>query len=210
MPFNQEQENYIKERFTQVEQKELNLVNWDSFITNLRTEITEINQCIEEEINLWIKNNYTIRLIILGEAPLSFDYFFYNKQRTFLTGLKEYYKTTNPNLKNVLRQNGIFILDTYRFPIKTKYYDSSAGGILFDEIYFNEKFQQLRELGLIDDNTKIVFRYKKLFKRNYIMVNKNILNKHIKNANKNPVSLYASGEYGNVFLSPEVIEYLNF
>jgi hypothetical protein len=210
MPFNQEQENYIKERFTQVEQKELNLVNWDSFITNLRTEIAEINQCIEEEINLWIKNNYTIRLIILGEAPLSFDYFFYNKQRTFLTGLKEYYKTTNPNLKNVLRQNGIFILDTYRFPIKTKYYDSSAGGILFDEIYFNEKFQQLRELGLIDDNTKIVFRYKKLFKRNYIMVNKNILNKHIKNANKNPVSLYASGEYGNVFLSPEVIEYLNF
>lgn len=210
MPFNQEQENYIKEQFTQVEQKELNLVNWDSFITNLRTEITEINQCIEEEINLWIKNNYTIRLIILGEAPLSFDYFFYNKQRTFLTGLKEFYKTTNPNLKNVLRQNGVFILDTYRFPIKTKYYDSSAGGILFDEIYFNEKFQQLRELGLIDDNTKIVFRYKKLFKRNYIMVNKNILNKHIKNANKNPVSLYASGEYGNVFLSPEVIEYLNF
>ncbi len=210
MPFNQEQENYIKERFTQVEQKELNLVNWDSFITNIRTEITEINQCIEEEINLWIKNNYTIRLIILGEAPLSFDYFFYNKQRTFLTGLKEYYKTTNPNLKNVLRQNGVFILDTYRFPIKTKYYDSSAGGILFDEIYFNEKFQKLRELGLIDDNTKIVFRYKKLFKRNYIMINKNILNKHIKNANKNPVSLYASGEYGNVFLSPEVIEYLNF
>lgn len=210
MPFNQEQENYIKEQFTQVEQKELNLVNWDSFITNLRTEITEINQCIEEEINLWIKNNYTIRLIILGEAPLSFDYFFYNKQRTFLTGLKEFYKTTNPNLKNVLRQNGVFILDTYRFPIKTKYYDSSAGGILFDEIYFNEKFQQLRELGLIDDNTKIVFRYKKLFKRNYIMVNKNILNKHIKNANKNPVSLYASGEYGNVFLSQEVIEYLNF
>ncbi len=210
MPFNQEQENYIKEQFTQVEQKELNLVNWDSFITNLRTEITEINQCIEEEINLWIKNNYTIRLIILGEAPLSFDYFFYNKQRSFLTGLNEFYKTTNPNLKNVLRQNGVFILDTYRFPIKTKYYDSSAGGILFDEIYFNEKFQQLRELGLIDDNTKIVFRYKKLFKRNYIMVNKNILNKHIKNANKNPVSLYASGEYGNVFLSPEVIEYLNF
>jgi hypothetical protein len=83
MPFNQEQENYIKERFAQVEQKELNFVNWVSFITNLRTEIAEINQCIEDEINLWINNNYTIRLIILGEAPLSFDFFFITNKEIF-------------------------------------------------------------------------------------------------------------------------------
>ena len=208
MPFNQEQENYIKERFAQVEQKELNLVNWASFITNLKTEITKINLCIEEEINLWINNNCTIRLIILGEAPLSFDYFFYNKQRSFLTGLKDFYTTTNPNLKNVLRQNGIFVLDTYKFPIKTEYYDRVAGAVLFDNCYLNNKFQQLRDLELINNDTKIVFRYKKLHRRNDILLNVNITNSYLKNAEGQPISLYSDGEYGLVTLSSEVIEYL--
>lgn len=208
MPFNQEQENYIRTRFSKVEKIELNDENWIEFDAPLDDQILAIDTCIEDEINLWINNNYTIRLIVLGEAPLSFINFFYHKEGNFLTGLRNLYETTNPELKNVLRQNGIFVLDAYRFPIKTGYYDRAAGAILFDEVYLNDKFKQLRDLHLINDSTKIVFRYKKLFRRNYIIQNENIINTYLTNANGQPISLYANGEYGHVTLSPEVIAFL--
>lgn len=208
MPFNQEQENYIRRRFLQVENIELNDEIWNAFVANLNEQILAINTCIEEEINLWVNNNQTIRLIILGEAPLSFNKFFYNTQGNFLNGLKDFYNTTNPNLKDVLRQNGIFVLDTYKFPIKTGYYDRVAGAVLFDEIYLNNKFQELRNFGLVNDNTKIVFRYKKLFRRNNILLNVNIRNNYLKNAVEKAVSFYNGGEYGKVTLSPEVINFL--
>jgi hypothetical protein len=208
MPFKQEQENYIKRRFFQVEQIELNDENWNVFVTNLNEQIFAIENCINEEINFWINNNHTIRLIVLGEAPLSFNKFFYQTQGNFLTGLKKFYETTNPDLKNVLRQNGIFVLDAYRFPIKTGYYDGVAGAILFDEVYLNNKCQQLRNLGLINDDTKIVFRYQKLFERQHIINNENIINKYLTNVDRAPISLYANGEYGYVALSPEVIYFL--
>lgn len=208
MPFNQEQENYIRRRFLQVENIELNDEIWNAFVANLNEQILAINTCVDEEINLWVNNNQTIRLIILGEAPLSFNKFFYNTQGNFLNGLKDFYNTTNPNLKDVLRQNGIFVLDTYKFPIKTGYYDRVAGAVLFDEIYLNNKFQELRNFGLVNDNTKIVFRYKKLFERNYILRNVNIHNNHLTNEAGEPVSLYTGGERGYVTLSPEVINFL--
>ena len=207
MPFNQEQENYIRRRFLQVENIELNDEIWNAFVANLNEQILAINTCIEEEINLWVNNNQTIRLIILGEAPLSFNKFFYNTQGNFLNGLKDFYNTTNPNLKDVLRQNGIFVLDTYKFPIKPGYYDRVDGAVLFDEIYLNNKFQELRNFGLVNDNTKIVFRYKKLFRRNNILLNVNIRNNYLKNAVEKAVSFYNGGEYGKVTLPPEVINF---
>ena len=208
MPFNQEQENYIRRRFLQVENIELNDEIWNAFVADLNEQILAINTCIEEEINLWVNNNQTIRLIILGEAPLSFNKFFYNTQGNFLNGLKDFYNTTNPNLKDVLRQNGIFVLDTYKFPIKPGYYDRVDGAVLFDEIYLNNKFQELRNFGLVNDNTKIVFRYKKLFRRNHILLNVNIHNNYLKNAAEKAASFYNGGEYGKVTLSPEVINFL--
>lgn len=207
MPFTQEQENYIRRRFLQVEKIELNDEIWNTFVANLNEQVLAVENCIDEEINLWINNNQSVRLIILGEAPLSFNKFFYNNQGNFLNGLKDFYNTTNPNLKDVLRQNGIFVLDTYKFPIKTGYYDRVAGAVLFDEIYLNNKFQELRNLGLVNDNTKIVFRYRKLFRRNHILQNTNIHNNYLTNALE-PVSLYNGGEYGYVTLSPEVINFL--
>ncbi len=208
MPFNQEQENYIRRRFLQVENIELNDEIWNAFVANLNQQILAIINCIEEEIKLWVKNNHTIRLIILGEAPLSFNKFFYNTQGNFLNGLKDFYNATNDNLKVVLRQKGIFVLDTYKFPIKTGYYDRMAGAVLFDEDYLNNKFQELRNLGLLNDDTKIVFRYKKLFRRNNILQNMNIHNNYLTNTDEKPVSFYNDGEYGYVTLSPEVINFL--
>ncbi len=79
---------------------------------------------------------------------------------------------------------------------------------MFDNVYLNNKFQQLRNVRLINNDTKIVFRYKKLHRRNYIKSNVNIINSYLKNSDEQPISLYPSGERGLVILSPEVIEYL--
>jgi hypothetical protein len=208
MPLNTDQENYIKNIFNEIEQIELNNENWNTFITNLNENILAIDNCINEEINLWINNNHKIRLIILAEAPISFDKFFYNRPGNFLNGLKNYYVTDNGNLKNVLRQNGIFVLDVYRFPIKPIYYTDNAGGVLFDEVYLNNKFNYLKNIGLINENTKIVFRYQQLIQRYVIIQNNNITNNYLTNIDGNAVSLYTGGEFGIVTLSTEVIDFL--
>lgn len=208
MPLNTDQENYIKNRFNEIEQIELNNENWNTFITNLNENILAIDNCINEEINLWINNNHKIRLIVLAEAPISFYKFFYNRPWNFLNGLKNYYDTDNDNLKNVLRQNGVFVLDAYRFPITPSYYNTNPGGVLFDEVYLNNKFNNLKNIGLINENTKIVFRYKQLIQRHVIIQNNNITNNYLTNIEGNAVSLYSGGERGIVTLSNEVIDFL--
>ena len=208
MPLNTDQENYIKNRFNEIEQIELNNENWNTFITNLNENILAIDNCINEEISLWINNNHKIRLIVLAEAPISFNRFFYNILGQFLYGFNNYYDTDNDNLKNILRQNGIFVLDAYRFPIKPSYYQTNAGSVLFDEVYLNNKFNNLKNIGLINEDTKIVFRYRFLIQRRVIIQNNNITNKYLKNIDGNAISLYFGGERGIVTLSTEVIDFL--
>ena len=90
MPLNTDQENYIKNRFNEIEQIELNNENWNTFITNLNENILAIDNCINEEISLWINNNHKIRLIVLAEAPISFNRFFYNILGQFLYGFNNF------------------------------------------------------------------------------------------------------------------------
>lgn len=202
---NNEQINFISTQFTKLENLELTDKNLNSFLLNLENQILDINTCIENEIQYWVN---PIRLIILSEAPLSFNKFFYNTQGNFLQGLMNYYNSTVLNFKPVLRENGIFVLDVYRFPIKTGYYDNNVGNILFETDYLNSRFEHLRNIGLINEHTRIVFRYKKLFRRNYILNNENVVNNYIKNINNEPISLYANGEYGVPIISQEVIDFL--
>ena len=202
---NKEQINFISTHFAAIENRELTNENLNSFLLDLENQIVNINNCIENEIQFWTS---PIKLIVLGEAPLSFNKFFYNKQGNFLQGFNNYYDTRAIDLKTVLRQNGIFVLDAYRFPIKTSYYDKDRGGILFETDYFNARFEYLRNIGLIDKNTKIIFRYIKLFRRDYILNNENIVNNYIKNNNNEPISLYSNGEYGIPIISTEVINFL--
>ena len=56
MPFTQEQENYIRRRFLQVEKIELNDEIWNTFVANLNEQVLAVENCIDEEINLWINN----------------------------------------------------------------------------------------------------------------------------------------------------------
>jgi hypothetical protein len=205
MPFNKEQKNFIKNNYSEIQQMELNDENWIKFSTNIINEINNIDKIIREELELWINNKNVIKLIILAEAPLSFNKYFYNKPGNFLNGLKDYYKTDNSNLKRILREKGIFIVESYKFPIKTKYYDIKGGSILFEDSFLNDRFDLLRHSKLIDTETKIVFRYKKLFKRNCITLNSNISSSLL---SASPVSLYKNGERGKVQLSDEVIKFL--
>lgn len=209
MPFNKNQEIFIKNNFSKIQQMKLNDENWIKFSANIINDIDNLDKIIKEELDLWVKNKNVIKLIILAEAPLSFNKYFYNKSGNFLNGLKDYFNTDNINLKRKLREKGIFIIDSYKFPIKTKYYDIKGGSILFEDEFLNQRFDLLRDLKLIDTKTRIVFRYKKIFKRNYIMCNSNVSNNFLLSSIGLPVSLYSNGEYGTVQLSNEVVQFLS-
>lgn len=162
MPFNKNQEIFIKNNFSKIQQMKLNDENWIKFSANIINDIDNLDMIIKEELDLWVKNKNVIKLIILAEAPLSFNKYFYNKSGNFLNGLKDYFNTDNINLKRKLREKGIFIIDSYKFPINTKYYDIKGGSILFEDDFLNQRFDLLRDLKLIDTKTRIVFRYKNI------------------------------------------------
>lgn len=78
---------------------------------NIRLEIDCIDNFFLQEVALW-KGKNKIKLLILAEAPLSYDKYFYNRIRgNFLGNLRSYLKVDHRNFLMFFRQKGIF---TYR------------------------------------------------------------------------------------------------
>ncbi len=108
--------------------------------------------------------------MILGEAPLSFNKFFYNNHTgTYLSFLKQNY-TEAKDLKNkdyidYLRGKGIMNLDIYKYPLQTELYDKDRNLILFDSIHLQLKIEKLTADGIINSDTIFVYRYQKLLDR---------------------------------------------
>jgi hypothetical protein len=136
----------------------------------LKKETCKVEDLFQKECELWENRGLKCELVIFGEAPLTTKQFFYNKKTgKYLSFLKQHY-TIAKNLKDddfreFLRVKGILNLDIYQYPLPTNFYDNDKACILFDEIYVKNKISSLTKKGIINTNTKFVYRYQKLIDR---------------------------------------------
>lgn len=132
-------------------------------------EASRIDKLWEDILKELSKRDKCLRMVIFGEAPLSFNKYFYNKPAGFLSGLKAYYsQTLNVNLDNgnyidFLNNRGMVIVDIYRYPFPSAFYKRHHN-LFFDPKYLDDKIQKLK--AMLYSETKFTFRYKMLEKRN--------------------------------------------
>ena len=113
-----------------------------------------------------IKKKSKLKLVILAEAPLCPEKYFYTNQGTFLDSLRGYWGLPqNRDLPKFMIKNGVLLLDIYRFSIPSEFYKKDENLVLFENEYVSKRLDILREHNLIDNETPFVFRYKELFKK---------------------------------------------
>ncbi len=109
-----------------------------------------------------------LRLIILGEAPLSPSKYFYVKNGNYLRELKKIYlekcKIEDLAMMNYhLYRDRILLLELFKEPLPTDEFDNDTKMEHWDSSHFSNQLNILSTAGLLDKkHTKIVFRYKKL------------------------------------------------
>lgn len=142
-------------------------------------EIDQIDNAFDTELKKW---NAPAKLVVLAEAPLSSSKYFYIRQGGFLSLLKKHYSFGKNSFLDFLRDKGILVVDIYKFPIPSEFYDYDKSNILYDDGYICDKLNRLRSDNIVNDDTRFIYRYKKLIVRklflqkalsglNYIMVN---------------------------------------
>jgi hypothetical protein len=160
--------NFFDERIAETKKKqEEDLKKLMDFIKG--PELLIMSESIDKKWNSVVedhKNRGPLKLIILGEAPLNLDKYFYNNQGTFLDSLRDHWDLKkNKDLPPKMLINRILILDIYKYPIPSEFYKKDKKrNVLLDEDYLNDKINLLIENNLIDEKTHFVFRYKQLFK----------------------------------------------
>lgn len=106
-----------------------------------------------------------INYLIVGEATVSFDNYFYNensKSTSFLN--PSHFKCKNKaDLIQFFQENGILVFDLYPLPLPTFIYDK----VKFDceNVSYKKALEEYYNMimKVIDDNTVIVPRYSKLY-----------------------------------------------
>jgi hypothetical protein len=187
---NQEQKKYLN-NILQIKRKELERYEhlFEDRNQELSNQIERIRDKWEEVVK---KHHNTLRLIILAEAPLSFEKYFYNNTGTFLNGLKIYYALNkNSALPEKMLEEGILLLDIYELPIPTEYYKRDKKNSLFNKDFFEERIRKINELVGVE--TRFVFRYKQLFEKKKLHNHpafKHIKDKILINSTGEPVSLF--------------------
>ncbi len=141
--------------------------NFEDMITSHhKAEAQCIKVSFQNEIALWTKKPAV--LVILGEAPLSCEKYFYNKQGSYLSFLKRPYNFTDRkpgSFTAFLRMKRILAVDIYQYPLASALFKKDKKNELFDAQYFCTMIRGLESIGMIDENTIFVFRYKMLIKR---------------------------------------------
>jgi hypothetical protein len=145
-----------------------NILNYLS--SELSKEAKKVEDFFHKECEVWVSRKLTCKLIILGEAPLTREQFFYNKKTgRYLDFLKQHYTKTkklkDDDYREFLRTKGILNLDIYQYPLPTNFYDNDKKLILFDSNFINSKIKSLEDEGIITPSTNFVYRYKKLIDR---------------------------------------------
>jgi hypothetical protein len=148
-----------------IDDKISKLKQLDAYLTGdeIVTESKEIDAKWRKVVDEHVQESGPLKLVILAEAPLSFDKYFYNRQGTFLDSLRDFWKLEkNSDLPAKLLENRVLLLDIYRYPIPSEFYKKDENLVLFDNNYVSQKIDLLKGKHLIDDNTFFVFRYKEL------------------------------------------------
>ncbi len=139
--------------------------------SNLRLDREKIIREHELVINDWkviVKNiKNPIKFLIVGEATVSYSNYFYNLKATKTPFLNpaDFGCQNKTDLIRCFNSNGILVFDLYPLPLPTFIYDN----VKFDCTNpnycaeLNNYYDSVK--SLIDDETKIVLRYKKLEKR---------------------------------------------
>jgi hypothetical protein len=145
-----------------------------------------------------VVNNHSLyegklKLIILAEAPLAPNKYFYTNPGTFLDSLRAFWRLEkNKSLPGILLENRILILDIYKYPISSEFYKKDKKLVLFDNRYVDEKLNFLKSKELIDDKTLFVFRYKELYKKRELHMQSSLQNLNFVKDSDQLVSLNCS------------------
>ena len=129
------------------------------------TELKFIHNIWLNEVALFKLQEVKLKLIILGEAPLSAEQYFYAENGSYLGDLyRDYYKTCPVifDFNSYLRKNGIILIEMYQHAIPSSLYRRDSNFNYWDPSYFQLQLETLKFAGLIDHDTKFVFRYKHL------------------------------------------------
>jgi hypothetical protein len=183
-----------------------NITNY--FSVELQRQADIIDVLFQKECEKWSAQNLKCKLLILGEAPLSSEKYFYNKKTgNYLSFLKQHYtdakQLKDSDYRDYLRDKGILSLDIYRFPLPTQFYDNDKNLILFDTGFISGKIKSLVDMEIITDQTIFTYRYKKLIERGIPNLDpfSQINFPHIKDK---PIAIKANAGV----LNPDMIQYL--
>jgi len=106
-----------------------------------------------------------IKFLIIGEATVSFKNYFYNEKSDTTPFLNPVYFGCNskPELIQLFNKNGILVFDLYPLPLSTFIYDN----VKFDckELAYKSALEKYYNTvkKIIDNETKIILRYTKLY-----------------------------------------------
>jgi hypothetical protein len=128
-------------------------------------EFINVEKCWTNRRDIFKK---PLKFLIVGEATVSWDNYFYNPESKTTAFLNPYDFgcKTKEELIDVFDRNGILVFDLYPLPLSTFIYDNIKFNCQDDSYstamkeYFKEKLT-----GLIDNQTKIVLRYSKLYSK---------------------------------------------
>lgn len=171
-------------------------------------EMERVEELFQTELAKWKADDFKIKLLILGEAPLSHAKYFYGKNRGgWLSGIRAFLGVEQNLLLTSLRNKGILAIDLYKYPIETKRYDEDKANALFDKTYVSNRIAELESQGLLDESTKAVYRYKKLIHRE-LPIPMSLKRKLITDGDDKPISLFTQ-ERPNQLLSADMEEIIN-
>jgi hypothetical protein len=175
--------------------------NHKKYITEvIEAEANRVKSIFYNEIKLWERS---AKVLIIGEAPLSSNRYFYKQPGNFLKGFDQYYNLAeNDNIIERFR-NTFLVIDIFRYPLPTLFYEESENALL-DLDYLSELIADLKKGKIIDENTSFVFRYKKL--RTFY---ENFLKQGIRPIHDKQESCFLfENEYGKRIINQEIIENL--
>lgn len=121
---------------------------------------------LSKELAFWKAGQFKASVIVLGEAPLSCDKYFYHNAGNYLSGLKKYFppKCSNEVFFQILRERGVLVLDLFSIcGFTVKDFQTALPRVrLTQQNDFNDLLNSLAAAGIIDCNTLIVPRYKRV------------------------------------------------
>lgn len=152
---------------------------------HVREDYGKARDAFKKAIDRFKKVPGSVKSIILGEAPVSFDDYFYNlenKKKSPFIRSGDFEEPDNNITKeemiNILTKAGILIVDVYPLPLPSRFY---RGGVFYDlgelERYWEELCEDLK--GIVDKRAGLYRRYKGIPDSEQLKAIKSIFVEHL-------------------------------